>query len=399
MRLPIAAAGALLVLAGWPGSGWAIPPFAREYGVPCSTCHLTVTRRNEFGDAFRRAGYRWPTGPERPSDVGTGDGLAPVPMRGSTPWDGSLPARPPIGMAAFFSTSYSTDRALARKLTLGSPSFNLLFGSSLGSHVSVFGTWAGRGAPNELLLHFARLGGLPGLNLKVGLFEQTTTLFKANEALLASYLLGSSGLTGHAVSLSRIGAEASGTLGGRSFWALGLCENNGPGTPLDGYYHLGLKAGGLSWHGEEPDLDLDHPSWWDGAWLSLAHWGYLGNVEAADGSPAATIRRLGLDAQLDLGRGAIWGGVMAGFDRDKVAAATNRSLTWFTEVSLRINSWLTATYLYQYQDAASLPWETQLHDVGLVGLLMDNLRVRLRFSASRDRVRNESADLQLLIGF
>jgi hypothetical protein len=400
MRLPIVAAGAVLLLAGaWPRSSSAIPPFAREYGVPCSTCHLTVTRRNEFGDAFRRAGYRWPGKQERAEGEGPADGPAPVQLRGTAPWDGSLPARPPIGLAAFFSTSYSTDRALARKLTLGSPSFNLLFGSSLGAHVSVFGTWAGRGAPNELLLHFARLGGLPGLHLKVGLFEQTTTLFKANEALLGSYLLGTGGISGHAVSLSRIGAEASGTLGGRVAWALGTCENNGPGTPLDGYYHLGWKAGGLSWRGEEPDLDLDRPAWWEGAWISLGHWGYLGRVEAADGTPAATVRRLGLDAQVDLGRGALWGGVMGGFDKDRVAGATNKSLTWFAEASFRINAYLTAMYLYQYQDAASLPWEIQLHDVGLVGLLMDNLRVRLRFSATQDRVRNESADLQLMIAF
>jgi hypothetical protein len=400
MRLPIVAAAALLVLTvAWPHSSWAIPPFAREYGVPCSTCHITVTRRNEFGDAFRRAGYRWPTLPAGAEGAPPAEGAAPLPMRGTTPWDGVLPARPPIGVVAFFAASYSSDRALARKLTLGSPSFNLVFGSNLGRHVSVFGTWAGRGAPNELLLHFARIGGLPALNLKVGLFEQSTTLFKANEALLGSYLLGASGLNGHAVSLSRIGAEANGTLGGRIFWALGLCENNGPGTPTDGYYHLGFKAGGLSWRGEEPDLDLENPSFWEGAWISLAHWGYLGDVEAADGTPVAAIRRLGLDAQIDLGRGALWGGVMAGFDRDRAAAATNRSLTWFAEASLRINAYLTAMYLYQYQDAASLPWELQQHDVGLVGLLMDNLRVRLRFSASRDRVRNESTDLQLLIGF
>ena len=38
----------------------AIPAFARRYGVPCATCHSAITRRNEFGDAFRKAGYRWP---------------------------------------------------------------------------------------------------------------------------------------------------------------------------------------------------------------------------------------------------------------------------------------------------------------------------------------------------
>jgi hypothetical protein len=405
LGLNLFAGAVLALLLAWPQAARAIPPFAREHGVPCSTCHITVTRRNELGDAFRRAGYRWPTRPDNgaASEKGAGEGadgqLPPVQMRGTTPWETLLPARPPIGLAATFAAAYTRDPGVKRALTLGSPSFNLLFGSSLGPNASVFATWAGRGAPNELLLHLARIGGLSGLNLKLGLFEQSTTLFKANEALLGSYLLGSSGLSGHAVSVSRIGAEANGVVGGRLFWALGLCENAGPGTPVDGYYHVGYKVGGLSWRGEEPDLDLDDPSPFQGAWLSLGHWGYLGRVEAADASPVATIRRMGLDAQVDLGRGALWGGVMLGADRDRLVSATNRSVTWFGEASYRINSYLTAMYVYQYQDASSLPWEVQLHDVGLVGLLMENLRARLRVSATIDRVRNESADLQLLVGF
>ena len=384
----------------WVDKAEAIPPFAREYGVPCSTCHITVTRRNEFGDAFRRAGYRWPTVPGTDE---SGRPEAPVEMRGTSLGDALLPARPPVGLAAYFAGSYSNDEALDRNFTLGTPSFTILFGSNLGKHVAIFGTWGGQGSPNELVAHFSRIAGRPELNLRVGLFEQSTTLFKSNESFFGSYMLGTSNaLSGHAVSQSRIGAEANGTVAGRLFWALGTVQNAGPGSPMDGYYHLGYKFGGLSYTGQEPDIDFDNPSFLDDMHLALGHWGYLGKVESLEGTETATVRRLGLDAQLGLPSASIWGGMMLGLDRNlnaPMGPVTDESLTWFGEVSYRITAWLTAVYLYQYQDAASLVEERQQHDIGVLTLLADNVRLRLRFSYTPDEVKNETADLQVLIGF
>ena len=54
----------LTIVLGWglaPPVAHAIPPFARAYDVPCSTCHNpTITRRSEFGDVIRKQGYHWP---------------------------------------------------------------------------------------------------------------------------------------------------------------------------------------------------------------------------------------------------------------------------------------------------------------------------------------------------
>jgi hypothetical protein len=393
----------LVVLAPKPAQ--AIPPFAREYGVPCSTCHITVTRRNEFGDAFRRAGYRWPTKLESDQD---GRPMPPVEMRGASMMDGLLPARPPIGLIAYFAASYTNDDTQAHQATFTNPLFNIVFGSNLGKHAAIFGTVASNGTPNELVAHFARLANRPELNLRVGLIEQSTTLFKTNEGLLGGYLIGSANPTGHAMQTARAGTELNGIVGRRFFYALGAVENNGPGTPLDGYYHVGTKVGGMTYRGDEPDIDFDRPSFWDQSSLQLAHWGYVGKVEDG-GKELAKIRRFGFDMQLNLPFGSLWSGMMAGFDRDLTQVGPglplngirNKSLTWFGEASYRATSWLTAAYIYQFHDASSLVAgkEIQSHEVGLIALAMDNLRIRLKFKYTPDDMKNESLDLQALIGF
>ncbi len=387
-----------------PAPAEAIPPFAREYGVPCSTCHITVTRRNEFGDAFRRAGYRWPTKLESDQE---GRPIPPVEMRGASMLDGLLPARPPIGLIAYFQASATNDDNLEHKASFGNPSFNIVFGSNLGKHASIFGTVAGNGAPNELVGHFSRIANRPELNLRLGLIEQTTTLFKANESLLGGYLIDSINPVGHAVGTARTGAELNGVVGRRYFYALGAVQNDGPGSAVDGYYHLGAKWGGMNYRGDEPEIDFDNPSFWDDASVAVATWGYLGKVEDA-GKQTGRVRRYGVDVQLNLPFGSLWGGAMKGFDRDLTALGPTlpanglriESLTWFGEASYRATSWLTAAYIFQFHDASNIAGKAmQSHDVGLVALMMDNLRFRLKFKYTPDDVKNESVDLQALIGF
>src|SRR6185437_9770965 len=94
-------------------------------------------------------------------------------------------------------------------------------------------------------------------NLKVGRFEQSTTVFKTNEALLSRYDLGTSTIDGHAVSLGRNGLEYNGMFFDRLFIAAGAVEEGNPGTAPALYYHAGTKLGGLDYAGREPNLDLD----------------------------------------------------------------------------------------------------------------------------------------------
>ena len=40
--------------------GFAIPAFSRMYGTSCSTCHIDFPKLNDFGKAFKDAGFKFP---------------------------------------------------------------------------------------------------------------------------------------------------------------------------------------------------------------------------------------------------------------------------------------------------------------------------------------------------
>src|ERR1700751_5431909 len=51
---------ALIVLVMLTGSSQAIPAFSRMYGTSCTTCHLDFPKLNDFGKAFKDAGFKFP---------------------------------------------------------------------------------------------------------------------------------------------------------------------------------------------------------------------------------------------------------------------------------------------------------------------------------------------------
>src|SRR6201998_3203360 len=91
---------ALIVLVMLTGSSQAIPAFSRQYGTSCSTCHLDFPKLNDFGKAFKDAGFKFPKDDESFIKV-------PPVMLGApankdlwphTIWPGSIPGLPPIGL-------------------------------------------------------------------------------------------------------------------------------------------------------------------------------------------------------------------------------------------------------------------------------------------------------------
>ena len=73
----------------------ALPVFARNYDVPCSSCHSAIPRRNEYGDAFAYNGYQWP-GEGDEDTMQTGGDF--VHMRGSGLTEGLLEKSLPLGL-------------------------------------------------------------------------------------------------------------------------------------------------------------------------------------------------------------------------------------------------------------------------------------------------------------
>jgi len=82
------------------GSSYAIPAFSRQYGTSCTTCHIDFPKLNDFGKAFKDAGFKFP------KDDETFIKIPPV-MLGApaqkdiwphTVFPGTIPGLPPIGL-------------------------------------------------------------------------------------------------------------------------------------------------------------------------------------------------------------------------------------------------------------------------------------------------------------
>src|SRR6266567_8092380 len=78
----------------------AIPAFSRQYGTSCSTCHVNFPKLNDFGKAFKDAGFKFPKDDE--SFIKIPPVLLGAPANKElfphSIWPGSIPGMPPIGL-------------------------------------------------------------------------------------------------------------------------------------------------------------------------------------------------------------------------------------------------------------------------------------------------------------
>ena len=78
----------------------AIPAFSRQYGTSCSTCHIDFPKLNDFGKAFKDAGFKFPEDDETfikipPVMLGA---PAQAEMWPHAIFPGTIPGMPPIGL-------------------------------------------------------------------------------------------------------------------------------------------------------------------------------------------------------------------------------------------------------------------------------------------------------------
>jgi hypothetical protein len=104
---------AALVLAVVPNS-YAIPPFSRQYGTSCSTCHIDFPKLNDFGKAFKDAGFKFPKNDEdfiKIPPVMLGAPAQKELWPGKAIYPGTLPGMPQLGLRfnTFFQV-YSKNR-------------------------------------------------------------------------------------------------------------------------------------------------------------------------------------------------------------------------------------------------------------------------------------------------
>jgi len=111
--------GLLLSLA--PSHSFAIPAFSRQYGTSCSTCHVDFPKLNDFGKAFKDAGFKFPKDDETfikipPVMLGA---PAQAELWPHTIFPGTIPGMPPVGLR--FNTFFQVVGANRNNFNLQSP--------------------------------------------------------------------------------------------------------------------------------------------------------------------------------------------------------------------------------------------------------------------------------------
>lgn len=192
----------------------AIPAFSRQYGTSCSTCHVDFPKLNDFGKAFKDAGFKFP------KDDETFLKIPPV-MLGSpaqkelwprTVWPGTVPGLPPIGlrMNSFFqvlgsnrnnlaSTTDPTTAPFIPRTDFATGFFSIFTAGNFGSDIafwvdddiSVAGANA-NGSLGDGYLKFVNIGHLAklpkdSLTMRFGQFELDLPFTQARSYNISGY--------------------------------------------------------------------------------------------------------------------------------------------------------------------------------------------------------------------
>jgi hypothetical protein len=194
---------------------YAIPVFSRQYQTSCATCHLDFPKLNDFGKAFKDAGFKFPKDDESfvkvaPTLLGA---AAQKEVWPKSIWPGGIPGMPPIGlrMNNFFQvTGNNRNRfnALAAPGTVPqiiprsdfeTGLFSMFTAGNFGSDIAFWvdadlnvGGENGAGGLGDAYLKFVNIGRflkLPtdALSLRAGQFELDLPFTQARNINLSPY--------------------------------------------------------------------------------------------------------------------------------------------------------------------------------------------------------------------
>jgi hypothetical protein len=205
--------GAILPVFSTPS--YAIPAFSRQYGTSCSTCHLDFPKLNDFGKAFKDAGFKFPKDDESMLKI-------PPVMLGAPAnaeiwpkaiWPGTIPGLPPIGLRynQFFQYTGTSNSKFSQLAPVGTvppyiPTtdfqtgfFSIFTAGNFGSDIafwvdddiSVSGANA-NGGLGEAYLKFVNLGRLMklpayALSLRVGQIELDIPFTQSKSIWISPY--------------------------------------------------------------------------------------------------------------------------------------------------------------------------------------------------------------------
>jgi hypothetical protein len=154
------------------GTGYAIPAFARKYGLPCSACHEAWPKLNSFGQTFKDNGYQLMN--DRDEPIWQNPSYWPVAMRITPHWHYESAGRQSVDNPA--------DPTLPQiEKTINTSGFDLsgidiLTGGTLAKNISFLlvpsiDSATGTVGFESANVRFDNLHGSPWLNVKFGKFE------------------------------------------------------------------------------------------------------------------------------------------------------------------------------------------------------------------------------------
>ncbi len=241
----------VIVMSSTPG--YAIPAFARKYGLPCSACHEAWPKLNSFGQNFKDQGYQLNN--DRDSPIWLNPSYWPVAMRITPHWHYE---------SASHQTVQSGDGSTVEK-TINTSGFDLtgidiLTAGTLAKNVSfllVPSIQSGDGTISfeSANVRIDNIKGSPWLNLKFGKYELDTPLTEKRIMTLSAnggyyqlwhYLpYGGQDVNDFTVGSNQLGVELMGhSLDDHTRYAASLVSStNGAlglpgGRSYDGYLHV-----------------------------------------------------------------------------------------------------------------------------------------------------------------
>ncbi|OGU80169.1 MAG: hypothetical protein A2499_04020 [Stygiobacter sp. RIFOXYC12_FULL_38_8] len=314
----------------------AIPAFARKYKTSCTTCHVAFSKRNLFGEAFRRNGYVMPLNDahlvkEKPIALGS---EAWKDLWPDAIWPGSIPESVPIAAVTNMRVSYDLQKAnKGNRVEFAMPFLlNIVFGGAFGEDVSFFGEWAayllGENA-RGLQRFFVQFNNVVGekslLNIRVGRFEPgITDGYTSTQRLTMGYPLA---IDYDATNTwkprdPQSGIEVNGILNHHLYYAGGIVNGESktiadPSDRKDVYLRLAYQLGDDGLDGRDTSYQSqDIKDWYNS--ISVGAFTYLGSrdkIQLTNGNTYNNnFSRYGFDVQMQISNLDMYGGIILGKD-------------------------------------------------------------------------------------
>jgi hypothetical protein len=372
----------------WIESVHAIPTFARKYRTSCSTCHIAIPKRNSFGEAFRRNGYRMPVDDEvavkeNPVSLGSEAWKQVWPK---AIWPGSLPAALPV-------SAYVQMRAIHEEEKPGDDvnewqfdmphEVELLFGGTFGESLGFFGEWilfqdgkTGNDRFGAFHIQYSDLLGEDIFNVKMGRYEVGTSGYNApkdDNRLTLSHILpidykvvpSSDKVLGESIDYrwryrdKQSGMEVNGILFDRFEYIAGIV--NGNNRVLDGdeekdwHYRFSYKLFGETMTMKNAPEGLRTSDNWRDDSVTIGTHGYFGDTQLSTDTLTwgNEFERFGVDVRvkydrLDVSAVAIWGeDDDPGGPRGLALINDVDSSSWSVEATYIVFPWLLPNVRYE----------------------------------------------------